>query len=71
MAAIGDGVELLREAPLNDVELSDNGLVAEAGVITLTSPGTGDLEQFALRLPRRSARTVTSTGASNLFPREP
>jgi catalase len=50
VAAIGDGVELLREAPLNDVELSDNGLVAEAGVITLASPGTGDLERFAAAL---------------------
>jgi catalase len=49
VGAIGDGVELLREAPLNDAKLSDNGLVDESGVVTLASPGNGggELEQFA------------------------
>jgi catalase len=46
MAAIGEGVELLREAPLNGARLSDNGLVAEAGVVTLAN-GSGELGEFA------------------------
>jgi len=49
VGAIGDGVELLREAPLNDAKLSDNGLVDESGVVTLASPGNGggEIEHFA------------------------
>ena len=47
IGAIGEGVELLREAPLNDAKLSDNGLVAESGVVTLASPANGEAEQFA------------------------
>jgi len=50
VGAIGDGVELLREAPLNDAKLSEGGLLDESGVVTLASPGNGgggELEQFA------------------------
>lgn len=35
VAAFGEGVQLLAEAPLNDVAISDNGLVAEAGATGL------------------------------------
>jgi catalase len=49
VAALGEGVELLREAPLNDARLSDNGLVDESGVVTLasTANGNAELERFA------------------------
>ncbi|MGH2883067.1 MAG: catalase, partial [Solirubrobacteraceae bacterium] len=49
VGGLGEGVELLREAPLNDAALSDNGLVDESGVVTLASPGDGkgDLDAFA------------------------
>ena len=49
IGALSDGVELLREAPLNHLKLSDNGLVDESGVVTLASPGNGngDLDAFA------------------------
>ncbi len=47
VAAIGDGVELLREAPLNDAQLSDNGLVVHAGVVTLAAADNGELDKFA------------------------
>jgi catalase len=55
VAALGDGVELLREAPLNGARISDNGLVAEAGVVSLAANGSSsgngsaadDLEEFA------------------------
>ncbi len=46
LAALGDGVQLLRDAPLSDARLSDNGLVAESGVITLAAPEDGQLDQF-------------------------
>jgi catalase len=46
LAAIGEGVELLREAPFDDVKLSDNGLVDESGVVTLAN-GNGELDEFA------------------------
>ncbi len=45
VAAWGEGVDLLRDAPLNDARLSDDGLVAEAGVVTIASDN-GELEQF-------------------------
>jgi catalase len=49
VAGLGEGVELLREAPLNGARISDNGLVAEAGVITLAANGSSsqDVEEFA------------------------
>jgi len=49
LGALGDGVDLLREAPLNDARLSDTGLVDESGVVTLAATGNGDgeLDQFA------------------------
>ena len=49
VGAFGEGVELLREAPLNGANLSDNGLRDAAGVVTLASPGdgTGELDAFA------------------------
>jgi catalase len=50
LAAIGDGVELLREAPLNHAPLSDNGLTAELGVVTLANPNGDDLAEFAAAL---------------------
>jgi catalase len=46
VGALGEGVELLREAPLNGARLSDDGLVDEAGVVTLAN-GSGELDQFA------------------------
>lgn len=39
-------MRLLREAPLNDVKLSDNGLVVDAGVVTLASPD-GAVDEFS------------------------
>ncbi len=45
VGAIGEGVELLREAPLNDAPLSDDGLVNEAGVVTLASLSS-ELDEF-------------------------
>ena len=49
VGALGEGVDLLREAPLNDARLSDNGLVDESGVVTLAATGNGgrELDQFA------------------------
>jgi catalase len=44
VGAIGAGVELLREAPLDGAKLSDNGLVDHSGVATLASPGNGNGE---------------------------
>jgi catalase len=46
VGAIGEGVELLRDAPLNDARLSEDGLVAEHGVVTLASSDNG-LDDFA------------------------
>jgi catalase len=46
LGAIGDGVELLREAPLDDVKLSEDGLLDESGVVTLAN-GHGELGAFA------------------------
>ena len=46
VGALGEGVELLREAPLNGARLSDNGLLDEAGVVTLAN-GNGELDGFA------------------------
>jgi catalase len=50
VAALGDGVELLREARLPGVRLSENGLVAEAGVVTLAQASGDDLEEFSSAL---------------------
>jgi len=47
VAAVGEGVELLREAPLNDVRISEDGLVVDAGVVTLASPGENGLDAFS------------------------
>jgi catalase len=47
VAALGDGVELLRTAPLNGVSLSDNGLVVDAGVVTLASPNGQSVDEFS------------------------
>jgi catalase len=47
VGAIGEGVELLREAPLNDARLSDNGLESESGVVTLASVDGDGLAEFA------------------------
>jgi catalase len=49
IGAFGDGVDLLRDAPLEDAKLSENGLAEESGVVTLASPGNGngDLDAFA------------------------
>ena len=44
VGAISDGVELLRDAPLNCAKLSDNGLLDENGVVTLASLGNGNGE---------------------------
>jgi catalase len=46
VGAWAEGVDLLREAPLNDARVSDNGLVAEAGVVTVASDN-GELDEFA------------------------
>jgi catalase len=46
LGAIGEGVELLRDAPFDDVKLSDNGLVDESGVVTLAD-ANGELQGFA------------------------
>jgi catalase len=54
LGAIGEGVELLREAPFNDVRLSDNGLVDESGVVTLAS-ANGELDSFAEAFARAIA----------------
>ncbi|MBV9050065.1 MAG: catalase, partial [Solirubrobacterales bacterium] len=47
VGAIGEGVELLREARLVDARLSDNGLEDESGVVTLAAPDDHDLGAFA------------------------
>jgi catalase len=49
VGGLGEGVDLLRDAPLNDATLSDNGLADESGVVTLASPGNGngDVQAFA------------------------
>jgi catalase len=47
VGALGEGVELLREAPLNGARISDNGLVDEAGVVTLAASENGELDHFA------------------------
>jgi len=54
VGALGEGVELLREAPLNDAKLSDDGLVDESGVVTLAN-GNGGLDQFAAAFARAIA----------------
>jgi catalase len=54
VGAIGEGVELLREAPLNGARLSDNGLVDEAGVVTLANGE--DTDQFANAFAQAIAR---------------
>jgi len=46
IGAIGDGVDLLRGAPLNDMRLSETGLVAEHGVVTLAACDDA-LDEFA------------------------
>jgi len=46
VGALGEGVELVRASPVNDVRLSDDGLVAEHGVVTLASTGD-ELDDFA------------------------
>jgi catalase len=56
VGAIGEGVDLLREAPLNDARLSDNGLISDAAVVTLAAPGDEDLEQFAAAFAQAVAR---------------
>jgi catalase len=50
VAAIADGVALLREAPLSGVQLSDNGLVVDAGVVSLASVDNGSADEFAAAL---------------------
>jgi catalase len=47
VGAIGEGVYLLREAPLNDTRVSENGVVADAGVVTLAETGDEALNGFA------------------------
>ncbi len=47
VGAIGEGVGLLRDAPLNDARLSDNGLESQAGVVTLASLDENGLGEFA------------------------
>jgi catalase len=46
LGALGDGVDLLRDAPFDDVTLSDNGLVESSGVVTLAGDN-GELDAFA------------------------
>lgn len=46
LGAIGEGVDLLRSAPVNDVRLSDNGVVVDSGVVTLASPNADALDEF-------------------------
>ncbi len=50
IAAIGEGVELLRGAPLNDARISDDGLVDNSGVVTLAAASNGDLAGFIAAL---------------------
>jgi catalase len=50
IAAIGEGVELLRGAPLNDARISDDGLVDSLGVVTLAAASNGDLAGFIAAL---------------------
>ena len=40
----------LREAPLNGVNLSENGLVVDAGVVTLASTNGNGLDEFTTSL---------------------
>jgi catalase len=47
VGALGEGIDLLRDAPLNGTRLSDGGLVAEAGVVTIAAAADGDLDGFA------------------------
>ena len=49
VGALGDGVRLLRAAPLNGARLSENGLVDDCGVVTLASDSAGadELSAFA------------------------
>ncbi|MBV9421442.1 MAG: catalase [Solirubrobacterales bacterium] len=47
LGAIGDGVALVREAPIDNAHLSENGLVDDAGVVTLASTDNGELDAFA------------------------
>jgi catalase len=47
VGAIGEGVDLLREAPLNDARISDNGLESESGLVTLASLHEDELAEFA------------------------
>jgi catalase len=69
VAALGDGVELLREAPLGGVNLSDNGLVVDAGVVTLASPNGQGLDEFsdslaeAIRAHRHFDRNLAAVPA--------
>ena len=46
MGAIGDGVELLREAPLNDAKLSDNGVIDESGFVKKGTESVGVQRQY-------------------------
>ena len=50
IAAIGEGVELLRDAPLNDARISQDGLVDNSGVVTLAAASNGDLAGFIAAL---------------------
>lgn len=50
VAAIGEGVALVREAALDDARLSDNGLVVDSGVVTLATPSDGDLDEVGAAL---------------------
>jgi catalase len=56
LGALGEGVELLREAPLNDARLSDDGLETEAGVVTLAATEGNDLDEFAAAFAHAIAR---------------
>ena len=50
VGAIGEGVDLLREAPLNDARLSDNGLISDAAVVTLAAPDDDLLRAVLVKL---------------------
>ena len=50
IGAIGEGVELLREAPLKDARISQDGLVDDSGVVTLAAASNGDLAGFIAAL---------------------
>jgi hypothetical protein len=52
---MGRGRRPLRDAPLNDARVSDDGLVADAGVITIASDN-GELDEFAAAFADAIAR---------------